>query len=465
MHTRAARIAALGSTLVLLLAWGTIEEDLRPPASRRNRIMPRAKASMSFLFAGTARPARTVSTVAAGWEPQAVWSDYVDWEPVVAADPSWQRVYQMAVRYGAPDCPACPDPVIVFRRSGNGGTDWGPDSYPFRGGDTQADPRLAVAADGTVFAAFLQDYRPGVMVARSEDGGRTWSEPVAVTGTHRPGWSDYPQLVVSADGLDVYVALNSGDSYVVASHDGGRTFERPVRTNRDSRYWFHTGGAVMPDGTVLLAGIDFSQTYRGRADINVLRSTDGGATWRSRRLARSEEAPACADVPGCYLGFLGPTADLAVEPSGTAMLVFNAGVRPGAPQRLWYRTSSDGWNWSRRRRVVRGGPGITHAFPVVLGGPREGEFRVLWQDDRRGSWNTWYRRSPDAGVTWAGKARLSADGPAVGYQSLAGYAFPYGDYFGAAIGSDGRTHVIWGAGESWSGRGGAWYTRSKAPSR
>lgn len=460
MRIRAPLIVAVVAVLVVAVLGRTPDTGPRPETVRGHRITPRAKASMAFLFAGTARPAARSSAVARGWEAQSLWSDAVDWEPVVAADTRSDRVYQMAVRYHATDCEGCPDPVVVFRTSADGGVTWSADRYPFRHGATQADPRLAVAADGTLFAAFLEDYRPGVMVARSEDGGRTWSAAVPATGGHRPGWSDYPQLLVSGDGRDVYVALNAGDSFVAASHDGGRSFAQPVRTNQDGRYWFHTGGVVLADGTVLVAAVDYSQTYRGRADISVLRSTDGGGSWTARRVGRSEEAPACSDVPGCYVGFLGPAAALAADPAGTVMVVFNAGARPGGPQRLWYRTSTDGWSWSARRRVARGGPDVTHAFPLVVGGTRDGEFRVLWQDNRRGSWNTWFRRTTDAGASWARRVRLSTDGPPAAYQRGSGFDFPYGDYFGAAVDRHGRTHVIWGAGESWSGAGGAWFTRS-----
>lgn len=431
--------------------------EVRP--GRGHRATARAEANLAFLYAGTARPVAD-SLPAPGWEAERLWSGAVDWEPVVGADPGSERVYQLAARHDPPDCPGCPNPVIVLRISADGGRTWGEDRYPFRSGSTQADPRIVVAADGTVFAAFMQDFSPGVVVSRSDDGGASWRDPVPVVAAGPARWSDHPVLAVSADARSVYVGFNAGQSYVVASHDGGRTFGRPVRTSSDDRHWFHTGATILADGTVLIAAVDTRPDYRGPVGINVLRSSDGGRTWGVRTLDRSQEPPGCSDVPGCYLGFLGPRADIAVSPSGTAMLVYTAGDVSGAAPGLWVRASKDGRSWSEPRPVAPSARGVTHAFPVVLAGSAPEEFRLLWQDDREGSWNTWTRQTTDVGCSWSEPLRLSRGRRGAGYNSGRGYDFPYGDYFGAAVDGEGRTHVVWGAGESWKGHGGAWYTRT-----
>ena len=45
------------------------------------------------------------------------------------------------------------------------------------------------------------------------------------------------------------------------------------------------------------------------------------------------------------------------------------------------------------------------------------------------------------------------------YKTAAGYAFPYGDYFGIAVDAESRTHLIWGEAAGYSGSGGVWHTR------
>ena len=219
---------------------------------------------------------------------------------------------------------------------------------------------------------------------------------------------------------------------------------------------------MAPDGSVYFAVIDYSQDYTGDAHINVLKSVDGGATWMTRRVDTSREAPPCDWSPGCYLGFLGPSAVVQVDSAGTVMITYNAGDIAGAPQRMWVRTSTDAVTWSARKEISNGQPSVHNAFPALAAGPTPGDFRLAWQDDRNGStnaWNTWYRRSTDGGNTWTQPLRVSDQPDGAPYKTAAGYAFPYGDYFEIAVDADGRAHLIWGEGSGYSGPGGSWCTR------
>ncbi|MFW6198724.1 MAG: sialidase family protein, partial [Acidobacteriota bacterium] len=387
-----------------------------------------------------------------------LWSPAIDWEPTVAASPDGDRVVQATTRYGA-SCPGCADPSIVVRFSGDGGDTWGPDIFPAPSPGAQNDPVLHVGGDGTTWLAYMDGYAPGVAVVRSDDGGRSWSEPVHVARS--TGWSDKPWLAVSPDGRLVHVAFNAGASWVVTSRDGGRTFGTPVRTGDDGRYWFHTGGAVAADGRTVFAVVDFSRDYRGAAGIGVLQSEDGGRSWRARRLDSSAEMPGCPTDPSCPRGFLGSSAAIAADGEGRLMLVYNAGDADRRPQALWYRTSADGRRWSPRRRLVTDGDRIHHVFPAVASAPGAGDFRVAWQDDGApgGRWNTRYRRTRDGGRSWGPVRRLSRRASGAFYKDRHGYASPYGDYLGIAVDGSRRDHVIWGAGASYRGVGGTWFTR------
>jgi hypothetical protein len=399
-----------------------------------------------------------------GFESERLWGPYNDWEPAIAIDRATGCVYQLTTRYDGPEpCKRCAGPYIIFRRSSDGGESWEADRFltPFR--KSHNDPQIEVAGNGTIYAAWLNDYVPGVKFVKSDDGGMNWTAPITITTkSTKPNWSDKPVLAVSADGKDVYIAFNASDSFVAASHDSGTTFSQPVQTNNDKRYWFHTGGAVAPDGSAYFAVVDYSTDYTGDAHINVLKSGNGGSTWAAKRVDTSREAPRCDWSPGCYLGFFGPSAVLAIDAGGTIMLAYNAGDTPGLPQRMWVRTSGDGVGWSDRTEISSGSPWVNHAFPALATGPTAGDFRLSWQDDRLRSmiaWNTWYRRTTDGGDTWTEAQRVSDRPDGALYKTSDGYAFPYGDYFEIAVDPDGRTHLIWGEGAGYSGPGGTWYTR------
>lgn len=399
-----------------------------------------------------------------GFEPERLWGPSNDWEPAIAINRATGSVYQLTTRYDGPEpCKRCAGPYIIFRRSVDGGASWQADQFltPFR--KSHNDPQIKVDGTGTIYAAWLNDYVPGVKFIKSADQGHTWTTPIAVTTkSTKPNWSDKPILAISADGRDVYIAFNASDSYAVASHDFGARFSLPVRTSHDKRYWFHTGGAVAPDGRVYFAAIDYSQDYTGDAHINVLKSSSGGVTWTTTRVDTSREAPHCDWSPGCYLGFFGPSAVLEVDAAGTIMLAYNAGDVAGAPQRMWVRTSTDGVTWSARAEISNGLPSVNNAFPALVAGSNAGDFRLAWQDDRNGSttdWNTWYRRTTDGGKTWSDSVRVSDLFGGAPYKTAAGYAFPYGDYFGIAVDAEGRTHLIWGEAAGYGGPGGTWYAR------
>ena len=430
---------------------------------------------------GKARPAADVPSAAAQatvaqtpsasqrnaeFDSERVWSAYNDWEPAVAADPSSSYVYQLTTRYDGPaPCGRCAGPWIVFRRSSDGGLTWQADQFLTPCRKSHNDPQIEVATDGAIYAAWLNDYVPGVKFIKSTDRGDTWSTPIALTArSKKPNWSDKPILAISPSGHDVYIAFNASDSWIAVSHDYGTTFGKPIQTSDDTRYWFHTGGAVAPNGAVYFAAVDYSQDYTGDSNVNVIQSTDGGATWTTTRIDTSKQMPGCSWSPGCYLGFFGPSAALAIDTAGKIMIAYNAGDVASAPQKMYVRTSTDGVHWSARWEVSNGSSAVNNAFPALASGPTAGDFRIAWQDDRNGSltaWNTWYRRTTNGGRTWTAPVRVSDLGSGAPYKNSNGYAFPYGDYFEIAVDSTGTAHIIWGEGSSYTGPGGTWSTRGR----
>jgi hypothetical protein len=298
---------------------------------------------VSFADQTVVRDTPSASDTTPGFDAERVWSGVDDWEPAIASDPYAPYVYHLTTRHGGPKpCSTCAEPAIIFRRSNDGGATWSPDQFLAVARRSQHDPQSQATDDGAICVAWLHSYHPGVTFMKSWDHGDSWSVPVAVVRPQEgPSWSDKPLLVSSRDGKDVYIAFNASHSYVVASHDAGESFPPPVETNSDRRYWFHTGGAVAPNGDVYFAATDYGQDYRGDVHINVLQSTDGGVSWRTMRLDTSQEAPDCAGSARCPRGFLGPSAALAIDGAGQMALV-HAGGTPGGAQQLYVRTSLDG---------------------------------------------------------------------------------------------------------------------------
>ena len=450
--------------VVVLTASGCLLRELREPEGEEGEAR-KVWSGRSYVDQTVVDREPVPSRTAAGFDSERVWGGYDDWEPAGGADPAGNNVYQLTTRYGDnPNCGDCPDPALVFRISVDGGATWNPDEFIFDSKRPQNDPMVEVGSDGAVYVAWLNTYKPGVTFLKSTDRGRSWSRPVSFTGPGKsPKWNDRPVLAISRDGKDVYVAFNASDSYVVASHDGGKTWGNAVKTNNDERYWFHNQGVVGPDGSVYFAAVDFSQDYTGDQYVSVLRSADGGKTFTTTRVETSAQMPDCSYSEGCYLGYFGSATGVAVDKVGKVMVAYTANDNNGNPMKLYVKTSTDGLAWSSRQEIGISTPGVNHLFPALAAGPVAGDFRVMWQDDRNGqnAWNTWYRRTTTGGATWQAEVRVSDLGTGAPYKGATGYHFPYGDYQEISVDNSGVTHLIWGEGESYTGPGGTWYTRGQ----
>ncbi len=416
--------------------------------------------AVSVLGAGSAR--------ITSWAGERLFNSVADdWEPAVAVDPGSSYVYVLTTRYnGEPACSGhCPDPALILRVSSDGGASFGPESYlcVCQGTEGQNDPQIAVALDGTVYTAWINDFVPGVVFSRSRDHGRTWSPPKVLFS--RLPFSDKPILAISADGRDIYLAANASSSYMVASHDFGATFSRPLRTNHDDRYYFANGGFVASNGIVTFSEASYTQTSTGPVFIHTLRSADGGRSWETTLVDVVPEQPDCT-FGGCPLEFYGPADALAGDASGRLVLLYNGPLVPKGPQRMFLRRSTDGGaTWGARLEVSAAPAGANAAFPAAVG-TGIGDFRIWYMDDRNGplSWNVWFRRSSDGGLTWSPEVRLSDALGGASYKTPAGFAQPYGDYGQIAVTSRGATIAVWGEGTGFAGPGGTWINR-EAPER
>ena len=425
--------------------------------------------AMALAAPGTAGVAHQMPRSAAarpfphpGWTTERVWkANQNDWEPAIAADSTDPYVYQLTTRYSGPKrCDRCPRPSIVLRVSPNGGRTWGADSFlcickAIHHG--QYDPQIETDANGTVYAAWLAGFSPGVSLSKSTDHGVTWSKPVSMS----TAWSDKPWLAVSPSGEDVFIAYNGpshGDSFVGVSHDGGATFVSKKATF-GNRYFFAGGGWVSADGQhIVFAESDYDQRSVGPIHSDAVISDDGGKTWRVVRVATGQRQPDCTSR-GCYDGFYGPTPTLAGDANGDLVFAYAANDEERGPQTLFVTTSTDGGaNWGDPIPLLP--PGANSLLPAAAaGGP--GDFRVWWADQRTGRWNVWYSSSTDGGATWSEAQRLSNARGGAPYKRPKGFLEIYGDYGEIAVTSTGKTVAVWAEGVSYAGPGGVWFARQK----
>jgi photosystem II stability/assembly factor-like uncharacterized protein len=216
------------------------------------------------------------------------------------------------------------------------------------------DPNIALAglAPGGSFGGTLY---------RSSDGGNTWSPLPALNGT------SVFDIEFAADGT---AYLGTQDS-VRKSTDGGLTWVTLNLGIGANDQVFDV--ALDPeDPSILWAGITDAS---GAQPVNVMRSTDGGATWENR-------TPPLAAPISCQ--------GIAVDPndSNTVIAVFGGAFGGGE---LWV-TTDGGDSWMDRSAGLPGNP----LNAVVYDGTR----LLVGGGLLFGSQFVGLYESPDLGVTW-----------------------------------------------------------------
>jgi len=456
------------------------EEEGRSPADEAQEeaqlTSERIDAHQAALADGSVgRELDVVNHPAPGWNGEQLLAKGTDdWEPAVAADPNDPYVYMLTTRYGEPKtCSShCPSPFLPLTVSSDGGKTWS-DQKPLcvcRGAGAQYDPTIEVVPNtGAVYSAFLNADRAGgfsTAFIRSEDHGKTWTDPVHVYG--KVSWTDKPTLTSSANGKDVYVSFNGpqgGDPYMAVSHDYGKTWtQQKLVTSK--RYYYAYDATVLPDGTVVFA--ESSEVYGGSKTTSgavwhhAIISHDHGKTWDNVILSKVKNGEPCV-AAGCSPDFYTGQASVASDPSGNLVFAYEGASRNLGPQQVYTQTSTDeGKTWGHEVAVSRLGENAT--------GPRldfagNGQARLWYMQTSNGddpdAWNVWFRSSSDGGKSWSGAARLSDATAGPRYITQDGFKEIYGDYGEIAVTSAGKTIAVWGEGFSYVGPGGTWYALQK----
>jgi hypothetical protein len=280
---------------------------------------------------------------------------------------------------------------IAFARSSDGGRSFAtPISIPGSVGSNVNvwDPAVAVAPDGTVYAAFMiaksSEYYP--VVAASFDHGATFPQVASLVPPDQKNWGDRPFLAVGPDGA-VFVTWDYG----------------PNRTSI----------------TYLCAAAGSCAFATGDLNVVIQKSTDRGKTW----------GPIIPVSPG-FPASGADSAPLFVEASGRIDLTYqgyqitDTTTYAMDPASTYFTSSSDGGStWSSPIRL--GPPDLTMSLSEwwidgAFGTDSAGNLYATW--DTQGSEDVgWLSFSTDHGKHWSGLVRVTgSDGNAVHIMEVAG---------------------------------------------
>jgi BNR repeat-like domain len=267
---------------------------------------------------------------------------------------------------------------IGFATSADGGRSWIHGSLPgittYTGGPFSRVVFPAVAYDRrdrtwviSALAGAIDPASPvgpparmAVLVSRSANGGRTWSDPVTATQVARPVTLDKPSIacdngVASRYYGNCYMAWERHGAagklmQMSTSADGGKTWGAAKDTANNST---GSGGQplVRPDGTVVVP----VNNWPNLSQILSFESHNGGRTWGPARMIA--HATATAD-PGNLVSnlFSGPLVSAAEDGAGKIYVAWqDCRFRPHCSANdIVMTTSTNGGTWTPVSRVTSG---------------------------------------------------------------------------------------------------------------
>lgn len=296
-------------------------------------------------------------------------------------------------------------------------------------GEINAYPVVSRTATGRIFAAWSvsgpRNNDGRIVGSYSDDGGKSWSDPVAVLDTPVQFDGD-PCLIVDRDRLLVYSSsvvppnkINKSQIWMAASGDDGATWSEPQEIETRFKYFvgkrhigvrLNDGTLVMPASYDIWAEKETPAKTEGEMDLKagVMLSKDGGRTW----------------TPHIDLHIFEPK----VTPFSTGGVVEPAIVELADGE--LYMLLRTGTQWLYESRSENGGRTWSKPVPSKLQGhntpaslwrldQNPKEIIAVWNNSPRNRFPLSVAISGDGGRSWSKPKDIArSDGPQISYPGI-----------------------------------------------
>jgi len=314
--------------------------------------------------------------------------------------------------------------TFVGRKPGPGGT-WSiiEVSTDFYSGGTNGSD-IKTNARGDVFAFYPRFVDHKLLLAKSTDGGVTFSSPTVFANTYAAQSIPVPASSVGHSGTITYI---SADAYSALGKDNVYTV------------WRDLSGEAGCTTSTQAPGTNASSSCKTR--IWFTRSTDGGLSWEAPRMVNNQPAPAPPALPNDQFN-----PRLAIDESnGVLGVIYYDTIGDTATRKktdVWFQTSrDDGVTWSSSVKVTTAQSDETVAsrnfyqYGDYNGlSAAGGVFAATWTDNRNGIEEIWTARLPEDApptavfTTSCTRNSCQADGSAsTDDHGITGYQWNWGD--------------------------------------
>lgn len=307
--------------------------------------------------------------------------------PSLAISPNGDTLYCVFIdsRYGYHDFPG-----LTLAKSSDGGKTWSENLLIYYGEwDAEVAPNIAVDSQGWLHVVFGFVSPGGVWYTKSTDGGNNWTSPVMISDTMYLLQNPISIAIDSNDNLYVmwyyyYEGVSDGyDIFFTKSTDNGTTWLHPNVIVND------TVSCMNLSPSFCLGGLDTIYTVWDDDrlpswHVFFSRSTDGGLSWLSTNIKVDPDTISSYNPKIIYNklnGFLYCTWQW-----------FNADLI------LFSKSADNGETWSSPITVsdsLEQSLGL-HSFDI----DSSGNMYLTWQDARQDSSDIFFTFSTDDGNIW-----------------------------------------------------------------
>jgi len=301
---------------------------------------------------------------------------------------------------------------IYYKRSTDGGVTWGTDTRLTNTTNVSWYPSVSVS--GQVVHIVWADLRNGlpnyeIYYKRSTDGGANWGTDIRLT--NNSAVSANPSVSIIGQVLHVvwedYRDSPNGEIYHKRSTDGGMSWEADTRLTNNGAYSVLTSVAVSGQ-FVHVVWQDFRD---GNAEIYYKRSSDGGVIWGADTRLTNNTLE---------------SSHPSISISGQVLHIVWMELHTGNNKEIYYKRSTDGGSsWGTDTRLTND-PAESWSPSISVSGQ---VLHVVWEDNRDGNSEIYYKNSSDGGVSWGADTRLT--------NSLFGGWYPSVSVSGQVV------HVVW----------------------
>jgi len=274
---------------------------------------------------------------------------------------------------------------IYYKRSTDGGLSWGSDIRISNNVFTSTAPSISMS--GSLVIIVWSDKRDAISnnnyelyYSRSTDGGSSWSTDTRLTND--PAQSDSPSVSVSGQLVSVvwddYREVTT-KTYYKRSTDGGIS-------------WGPDTKLIEPGGSpsVSVSGSVVHVVWNALGKTSYKRSKDGGLTWEASILLSIENVI---------------TNSPSLSVSGSSVHVAWLDSRNSLKYEIYYKHSADsGVTWEADTRLTTNYTSATLFSSVAASGS---DVHVVWDDNRDGNYEIYYKGSKDGGLSWGADTRLT----------------------------------------------------------